>query len=164
MKKSKLLIVVSIIIALAVAYFFVLPKGREVNFHESHVVTIEFHGGTALTPFRGVFYHMGGRTMIDYDPNQSSINLRGGDLLSIKLLGYPSNVTSYYLQENHLFLIEQGGNGMVEGKRVTLIFLIGFVVPYDGVYSFDLGVIDTPYYDYKNSKGLWMFEVTITSS
>ena len=144
------------------ASFLTTPKNGTPNgLDETHVFTIEFQGGTDLTPFQGRLFHIGGRTLIDYDVNRSAIHLRGGEVLNIRLVEYPANVAPFFIPENHLFFTEEN-TGLIDSRQIPRTLQISFLASYEGDFSLDLGIPDSPFYDYRNSIGLWIFEVTIT--
>lgn len=137
-----------------VAYYFTLPKQRE------YILTIDYTGGTALVPYQDGLYHIGQLHYFNDNQSQTFIECRRSDLVVIELLEYPETATT--IEFNNLFLTDS--EGWIDRVQISLVYNPSFVIPTEGFYHFDLGVLKIPFYDYLYSKGLWTFKVTIIPS
>jgi hypothetical protein len=120
-----------------------------------------------LVEFQDEFYARGSVLHVVDDPNQQTIQLRKGDSVVLKLLDYPSNVTQeWYLNLsalNYNFLFLNGGSvqGDIACAQINSNDTLRFVVPEDGYYVFELGVVNVNCYFPGKSLGVWTFSVTV---
>ena len=100
------------------------------------------------------------------NPSQQSIQLRKGNSIVLELLNSPLNATQggyYYLSYNYVFL-NGGGLGDVACAQISLVDPSRFVVPEDGRYMFELGVVNVDCYFPGDSIDVWTFSVTVVPS
>jgi hypothetical protein len=117
---------------------------------------------TALAQFQNESYTRGSVMHIIDNPAQS-IRLKKGDSVVLKILDNPLNATreGYNLSYNYVFLNESGGLVDVACAQISLVDPPRFVVPEDGYYIFELGVVNVDCYFPGNSIGVWAFSVTV---
>jgi hypothetical protein len=116
-----------------------------------------------LAQFQNEGYTRGSVMHIIDNPTQQSIQLRKGNSVVLKLLDNPLNATQegHYLSYNYVFLNGGDGLGDVACAQISLVDPPRFVVPEDGYYIFELGVVNVDCYFPGNSIGVWTFSVTV---
>lgn len=115
-----------------------------------------------LIEFQDDCLYMRGSTMhIVGSFNQQNFQLRKGDSVVLALVEYPSTVTQGFLSYNFVFLHGGDGLGDVACKEILLDEPLMFTVSEDGYYVFELGVINVDCYWFKDSVGVWTFDVTV---
>jgi hypothetical protein len=122
---------------------------------------------SALVQFQNEWYTRGSVMHLIDNPSQQSIQLRKGDSVVLRLLDNPLNATQegyYYLSYNYVFLNGGGGLGDVACAQISLVDPSRFVVPEDGYYVFELGVVNVDCYFPGGSTGVWTFSVTVVPS
>jgi hypothetical protein len=131
-------------------------------------IEIDYNPSTeanTLVEFQNDGLYMRGSVMHIIDnPNQQSIQLRKGDSVVLKLDEYPSTVTQGFLSYNSVFLQGSEGLGDVACEKIGLDDTLRFTVPEDGYYVFELGVINVDCYWFRESIGVWTFDVTVIPS
>jgi hypothetical protein len=150
------MLAVAIAISSIIAYCFFIPKTQTFK------VEIDYSAGFDLVQFQNELYRRGSVMHIIDSPSRQSVQLRKGVSVVLRLLDNPSNVTQeWYLCYNFIFL--NGGEvlGDVACKQIRLDDPPRFVIPEDGYYVFELGVVNVDSYDPRNSIGVWAFSVTV---
>jgi hypothetical protein len=131
-------------------------------------IEIDYNPSTeanTLVEFQNDGLYMRGSAMHIIDnPSQQSIQLRKGDSVVLKLDEYPSTVTQGFLSYNSVFLQGSEGLGDVACEKIGLDDTLRFTVPEDGYYVFELGVINVDCYWFRESIGVWTFDVTVIPS
>jgi hypothetical protein len=118
--------------------------------------------GNWLVQFQNVWYIRGSAMHIIDSLNQS-IQLRKGDVVVLRLLDYPSDVTEgWYLRYNYVFLNNGSELGDIACEQISLDDPPRFTIPKDGYFVFELGVVNVDAYWFRNSIGVWTFSVTVT--
>lgn len=150
------MLVVAIAISLIVASYFFMPKTQTFK------MEIDYSGFEDLVQFQNEWYIRGSVMHIIDNPNQQSIQLRKGDSVVLKLLDNPSKAAQeWYLHYNYIFLNGGGGLADVACEKISLDDPPRFVVPEDGYYIFELGVVNVDAYYPGDSIGVWTFSVTV---
>lgn len=119
----------------------------------------------ALVRFQNDGWYMRGSVMHIIDnPNRQSIQLRKGDSVVLKLTEYPPIVTQGFLSYNSIFLQGSDELGDVACGKIRLDDPARFTIPEDGYYVFELGVINVDCYWFRDSIGVWTFDVIVSPS
>jgi hypothetical protein len=120
-----------------------------------------------LVQFQDELYTRRSVMHVNNGTDQQSIQLREGDSVVLKLLDYPSNLTKEWyadfnsLNYHYVFLNGGGEQGDIASSRVSSVDPLRFVVPKDGYYTFEIGVVNVNAYSSGRSAGLWAFNVTV---
>jgi hypothetical protein len=155
-----IMLVVAVVISLSlITYYFFIPRTQ------SFKIEIDYSGG-GLFQFQNEWYTEDSHMHIVGNPDQQNVKLRTGDLVVLRLLNCPAYAHLHY---NYIFLSGSGGIGDVACNQITVTGSLEapsirarLVVPEDGYYTFELGVVNVDAYDQRNSIGIWTFSVTVS--
>lgn len=160
-----LVVAITISSIIAYSYSYTTPKTRTLKVEIDYNPTYE---GNALVKFQDEWYTRGSFMHLIDDPNQQNIQLNKDDSVLLRLLNYPSNVTQEWyanfspLNYNYVFLNGGSVQGDITCAQISSADPPKFVVPQDGYYVFELGVVNVNAYFPGNSVGVWTFSVTVT--
>jgi hypothetical protein len=158
-----IMLVVAIVVSSIIAYSYSMPKTRTLKIEIDYSPRYEENW---LVEFQDELYVRGSVMHVVDDPNQS-IQFRKDDSVVLKLLDYPSYVTQeWYLNYsalNYNFVFLNGGSvqGDIACAQISSNDTMRFVVPEDGYYVFELGVVNVDCYFPGKSVGVWTFSVTV---
>jgi hypothetical protein len=166
LKKGYYAIALALAIAISssVLYYYFVP--RIMSETKTLNVEIDFSPKYDLVQFQDELFTRGSVMYVNNGTDEQSIQLREGDSVVLKLLEYPSNVTKeWYANFNplnyHYVFLNGDEQGDIKCSRVSSVDPLRFVVPKDGYYTFEIGVVNVNAYSSGRSSGVWAFNVTV---